>query len=156
MTKIDKTFDEQDQALKYSEDEPRDEAGRWSASGASDNPTATAARFAKSEGTAKMHSDDHHVTWFSRAGGHFAQGYTANEKERAGVASPNESKVAERFRQDYKVSEARHGFAGSGSGVYTHVATGRQFSAEAMPNGKGFWGTDHVVTELPKGYTPRK
>ncbi len=134
--------------VKYSESEPRDDAGRWTAEAGNETPQAVSGRFTQSYSNAKI-SADHRAYWTGGGTGHFAQGYVAYSKGDSG--SPREQKLGEAFHNAFtKVSE-RSGFVGSGEAFYRNNQTGAVFHVERMANGKGFWGTDHSITELPPG-----
>ena len=133
--------------MKYADDQPRDDAGRWSASGASSSPQGEG-HFAKPEGSSKL-DENNRAHWSNTAGGHFAQGYVAATRESMGKAGPKDTRIAEQFRKDFSVTSQRHGFAGSGHADYKHNETGAQFHVERMATGKNFYDTAHLITAMP-------
>lgn len=58
---------------------------------------------------------------------------------------------SEKFWMEYDIQSTRRGFAGSGTTLYTNKKTGKRFEVNRAPNGKGFHGTDHIVTVLDQG-----
>jgi hypothetical protein len=108
---------------------------------------ATQGRFNKHEGSAAI-SSDHDVTWNTKAGGAFAELYTAHQHVAGGRFTQPDLKRDEQFRAMFAETSRKSGFGGSGTSTYVHRTTGDRFVVEAMANGKSFWGTTHVVTQL--------
>jgi len=78
----------------------------------------------------------------------FARQYTAAMKgdHRDGGPRDIDERNREKFHALYDDEITRSGFAGSGTVKYTNKKTGEAFVVDKTPNGKGFHGTDHMVT----------
>lgn len=77
----------------------------------------------------------------------FGREYAAANRgnHREGGPTPADEKATERFHAKYESKVTRSGFAGSGTTVYTEVATGLLFTVDRRANSRTFYGTDHVV-----------
>ena len=80
----------------------------------------------------------------------FAKHYVAGHKGDHSSSGPTakHEKDAEHFHSTYSADHVRTGFAGSGTSVYTHKATGHRFQVNRTPSGKGFYGTNHSIKTL--------
>ena len=78
----------------------------------------------------------------------FVKAYTAGNKgdHRPGGSTDADDKASEKFNSEYDTKYTKGGFGGSGVAVYTHKATGKQYKVTKQSNGKGFYGTDHIVS----------
>lgn len=56
--------------------------------------------------------------------------------------------AVEKFYNTYNHQHVKSGFGGSGEELYTHKQTGEKFHVKKTPNGKGFDGTDHIISKL--------
>lgn len=64
---------------------------------------------------------------------------------RSGGPQGKDEANSEKFHATYDSKHTRHGFGGSGTTVYKHKQTGHEYEVDRVPNGKGFYGTDHHV-----------
>ena len=80
----------------------------------------------------------------------FAKDYVKGNKGDYVDGGPTEKhqKDSEKFHNTYKRVGGKSGFAGSGHDIYQHNTTGEKFRVDRSANGKGFHGTDHVVSKL--------
>lgn len=80
----------------------------------------------------------------------FAREYVkAHKGAYSSNGSSSEDEAAnEKFHDDYDYKHTRDGFAGGGTTVYKHKKTGMKFEVDRSPNGKTFYGTDHVIKKL--------
>lgn len=63
--------------------------------------------------------------------------------------TPKHEKDSEYFHSTYDSHTVRHGFAGSGTTVYTHKKTGDKYEVDRTPRyGKGFYGTTHSIRKI--------
>ena len=90
----------------------------------------------------------------------FAKMYTASESGnfKQGGPSEQDSKAAEEFYNRFKevTGEGRSGFAGAGETYYEDIKSGKYFKVSRSPNGKTFYGTDHVIREATDPRTKPK
>lgn len=93
----------------------------------------------------KVHVVHHHD---HPAAKEFAKNYTAGMKGEHREGGPNEAddKAANAFHQRYSGIRTREGFAGSGTHVYHDHKTGAKWKVDRHPNGKTFYGTDHIIS----------
>lgn len=93
----------------------------------------------------KVHIVHHHD---HPAAKEFAKNYTAGMKGDHRESGPNEAdeKASNAFHQRYTGVRTREGFAGSGTHVYTDHKTGAKWKVDRHPNGKTFYGTDHIIS----------
>lgn len=79
----------------------------------------------------------------------FAKEYTAAMKGdfRDDGPTPADEKAADKFYTNYTEKVTRKGFAGGGTKEYTSKSTKETFIVDKSPNGKGFHGTDHLITK---------
>lgn len=80
----------------------------------------------------------------------FAKHYVKGNKGDYAPGGPSEKheKDSEKFHSTYNRIGGRSGFGGSGHDIYQHKETGEKFRVDRNANGKGFYGTDHVVSKL--------
>lgn len=80
----------------------------------------------------------------------FAKEYVKGHKGDYASGGPSEKhqKDSDKFHSTYKRVGGRHGFGGSGHDIYQHNETGAKYRVDRNSNGKGFYGTDHVVSKL--------
>jgi hypothetical protein len=80
----------------------------------------------------------------------FAKDYVKGNKGDYVDGGPTEKhqKDSEKFHNTYKRVGGKSGFAGSGHDIYQHNTTGEKFRVDRSANGKGFHGTDHVVSKI--------
>jgi hypothetical protein len=80
----------------------------------------------------------------------FAKDYVKGNKGDYVDGGPTEKhqKDSEKFHNTYKRVGGKSGFAGSGHDIYQHNTTGEKFRVDRTANGKGFHGTDHVVSKI--------
>lgn len=80
----------------------------------------------------------------------FAKEYVKGHKGEYTSGGPSEKheKDSEKFHGTYKRIGGRQGFGGSGHDIYQHKETGVKFRVDRNSNGKGFYGTDHMVSKL--------
>ena len=100
------------------------------------------------EGTmrlSKVHIVHHHD---HPAAKEFAKNYTAGMKgdHREGGPTEADEKAADAFHQRYTGVRTREGFAGSGTHIYHDHKTGAKWKVDRHPNGKTFYGTDHIIS----------
>jgi hypothetical protein len=100
------------------------------------------------EGTmrlSKVHVVHHHD---HPAAKEFAKNYTAAMKGDHKEGGPNDAdmKASDAFHQRYSGMRTREGFAGSGTHVYHDHKTGAKWKVDRHPNGKTFYGTDHIIS----------
>lgn len=83
----------------------------------------------------------------------FAKDYVKGNKGDYTDGGPTEKhqKDSEKFHNTYKRIGGKSGFAGSGHDIYQHNTTGEKFRVDRTANGKGFHGTDHMVSKLHEG-----
>ena len=95
----------------------------------------------------KVHIVHHHD---HPAAKEFAKNYTAGMKGDHRETGPNEAdeKASNAFHQRYSGVRTREGFAGSGTHVYTDHKTGAKWKVDRHPNGKTFYGTDHIISHV--------
>lgn len=95
----------------------------------------------------KVHIVHHHD---HPAAKEFAKHYTAGMKGDHRETGPNEAdeKASNAFHQRYSGVRTREGFAGSGTHVYTDHKTGAKWKVDRHPNGKTFYGTDHIISHV--------
>jgi hypothetical protein len=93
----------------------------------------------------KVHVVHHHD---HPAAKEFAKNYTAGMKGDHREGGPNEAddKASNAFHQRYSSVRTREGFAGSGTHVYHDHKTGAKWKVDRHPNGKTFYGTDHIIS----------
>jgi hypothetical protein len=93
----------------------------------------------------KVHIVHHHD---HPAAKEFAKHYTTAMKGDHRESGPNEAdeKAANAFHQRYTGVRTREGFAGSGTHIYTDHKTGAKWKVDRHPNGKTFYGTDHIIS----------
>ena len=93
----------------------------------------------------KVHIVHHHD---HPAAKEFAKNYTAGMKgdHREGGPNAADDKAADKFHQRYTGIRTREGFAGSGTHIYTDRKTGAKWKVDRHPNGKTFYGTDHIIS----------
>lgn len=77
---------------------------------------------------------------------HYVKAHKGNY--RSGGSHPNDEKHSDSFHSTYDSHSTRHGFAGSGTTVYTHKKTGEKFEVDRTPSGGSFYGTHHRVRKL--------
>lgn len=100
------------------------------------------------EGTmklSKVHIVHHHD---HPAAKEFAKNYTDAMKgdHRDGGPTEKDEAASNRFHERYSRIRTREGFAGSGTHIYTDHKTGAQWKVDRHPNGKTFYGTDHIIS----------
>ena len=100
------------------------------------------------EGTmrlSKVHVVHHHD---HPAAKEFAKNYTAAMKGDHKEGGPNDAdmKASDAFHQRYSGMRTREGFAGSGTHVYHDHKTSAKWKVDRHPNGKTFYGTDHIIS----------
>jgi len=100
------------------------------------------------EGTmrlSKVHVVHHHD---HPAAKEFAKNYTAAMKgdHKEGGHNDADMKASDAFHQRYSGMRTREGFAGSGTHVYHDHKTGAKWKVDRHPNGKTFYGTDHIIS----------
>ena len=100
------------------------------------------------EGTmklSKVHIVHHHD---HPAAKEFAKHYTEGMKglHREGGPSEKDEAASNKFHERYSGMTTRHGFAGSGTTIYHDHKTGAQWKVDRHPNGKTFYGTDHIIS----------
>jgi hypothetical protein len=80
----------------------------------------------------------------------FAKDYVKGNKGDYTSGGPTEKheKDSEKFHTTYKRVGGKSGFGGSGHDIYQHNTTGAKFRVDRNPNGKGFHGTDHMVSKI--------
>jgi hypothetical protein len=80
----------------------------------------------------------------------FAKDYVKGQKGDYTSGGPTEKheKDSEKFHNTYKRVGGKSGFGGSGHDIYQHNTTGEKFRVDRTANGKGFHGTDHMVSKL--------
>ena len=83
----------------------------------------------------------------------FAKDYVKGNKGDYTDGGPTDKHVkdSDKFHSTYERVSGRSGFAGSGHDIYKHKTTGDKFRVDRHPNGKGFYGTDHMVSKLHEG-----
>lgn len=93
----------------------------------------------------KVHIVHHHD---HPAAKEFAKNYTAGMKgdHREGGPTAADEKAANKFYERYHGVRTREGFAGSGTYVYHDRKTGAKWKVDKHPNGKTFYGTDHIIS----------
>ncbi len=64
---------------------------------------------------------------------------------RDGGPTEQDQRNSNKFYDIYSSKEIRSGFAGSGTTEYTNNKTGETFTVDREPNGKTFYGTDHMI-----------
>lgn len=90
-------------------------------------------------------SKEHAVYTTNRQADSFAKEYVKGNKGSHAGHTAEREKDSEKFHTKYDVRRERSGFAGSGRDVYVNKETGASFRVARMANGKGFYGTDHVI-----------
>ena len=105
------------------------------------------------EGTlklSKVHIVHHHD---HPAAKEFAKNYTAGMKgdHREGGPSEADEKSSNKFHERYHGVRTREGFAGGGTYVYHDRKTGGKWKVDRVPNGKTFYGTDHIISHHTGG-----
>lgn len=100
------------------------------------------------EGTmklSKVHIVHHHD---HPAAKEFAKHYTDAMKgdHREGGPTEKDEAASNKFHERYTGVRTREGFAGSGTHVYTDHKTGAKWKVDRHPNGKTFYGTDHIIS----------
>lgn len=100
------------------------------------------------EGTmrlSKVHIVHHHD---HPAAKEFAKHYTDAMKgdHREGGPTEKDEAAANKFHERYTGVRTREGFAGSGTHIYTDHKTGAKWKVDRHPNGKTFYGTDHIIS----------
>ena len=100
------------------------------------------------EGTmklSKVHIVHHHD---HPAAKEFAKHYTDAMKgdHREGGPTEKDEAASNKFHERYSSVRTREGFAGSGTHVYTDHKTGAKWKVDRHPNGKTFYGTDHIIS----------
>lgn len=100
------------------------------------------------EGTmklSKVHIVHHHD---HPAAKEFAKHYTEGMKgeHREGGPTEKDEAASNKFHERYSGMTTRHGFAGSGTTIYHDHKTGAQWKVDRHPNGKTFYGTDHIIS----------
>lgn len=90
----------------------------------------------------QIHFQDH-----DEAAKKFAKEYKHGHLPDYLVRKPTDKENArrEKFFNDYHEKTVRSGFAGSGTVEYQHKKTGAKFRVNKGANGKGFFGTDHMI-----------
>lgn len=98
----------------------------------------------------KVHIVHHHDHPAARE---FAKNYTDAMKgdHREGGPTASDEKAANKFYQRYTGVRTREGFAGSGTHIYTDHKTGAKWKVDKHPNGKTFYGTDHIISHHTGG-----
>jgi len=78
----------------------------------------------------------------------FAKNYVAGKigDHREGGPTEKDEKAADAFHTRYSYRHTRHGFAGSGTTIYHDRKTGAEWKVDRHPNGKTFYGTDHIIS----------
>lgn len=105
------------------------------------------------EGTmklSKVHIVHHHD---HPAAKEFAKNYTEGMKRdhREGGPTAADEKASEKFHERYHGVRTREGFAGGGTYVYHDRKTGGKWKVDRVPNGKTFYGTDHIISHHTGG-----
>lgn len=100
------------------------------------------------EGTmklSKVHIVHHHD---HPAAKEFAKHYTDAMKgdHREGGPTEKDEAASNKFHERYSGVTTRHGFAGSGTTIYHDHKTGAKWKVDRHPNGKTFYGTDHIIS----------
>jgi len=100
------------------------------------------------EDTSRLDKDNivHYNNDTSEFAKHYVRGHKGDHTD--GGPTAKHKKDSNTFHSTYSSKDTRNGFAGAGTTVYTHNKTGDKFKVDKTPNGKGFYGTDHVVTKL--------
>ena len=98
----------------------------------------------------KVHIVHHHD---HPAAKEFAKNYTAGMKgdHREGGPSEADEKASNKFHERYHGVRTREGFAGGGTYVYHDRKTGGKWKVDRVPNGKTFYGTDHIISHHTSG-----
>lgn len=78
----------------------------------------------------------------------FAKHYTAGNKgdHRPGGPTEKDEKASDAFHERYLKVHGKSGFAGSGHSIYKDTKTGHHWKVDRRPNGKTFYGTDHIIS----------
>lgn len=101
-----------------------------------------------SEGTmklSKVHIVHHHD---HPAAIEFAKHYTNGMKgdHREGGPTEADEKNSDLFHSRYTKVYGKSGFAGSGQAIYKDAKTNSLWKVDRHPNGKTFYGTDHIIS----------
>lgn len=93
----------------------------------------------------KVHIVHHHD---HPAAKEFAKNYTEGMKRdhREGGPTEKDEKASDKFHSRYSTAYVKHGFAGSGTTIYHDHKTGAKWRVDRHPNGKTFYGTDHIIS----------
>jgi hypothetical protein len=100
-----------------------------------------------------MSLDKHNKVHADSGAEAFAKDYVKGNKGDYTDGGPTEKhqKDSEKFHNTYKHIGGKSGYGGSGHDIYQHNATGEKFRVDRNATGKGFYGTDHMVSKLNEG-----
>ena len=84
----------------------------------------------------------------------FAREYVNANKPDYMTTNPSDKDLDKQndFYEKYSRETTRTGFAGSGTHVYRNRKTGQAFKVDKHPNGKTFYGTDHMITHMTESF----
>lgn len=79
----------------------------------------------------------------------FAKNYTSGHKgdHRAGGPVDGDDAAADKFHDRYSKVYGKSGFGGSGTSIFHDKKTDSHWKVSRRPNGKTFYGTDHIITK---------
>ena len=105
-------------------------------------------RAALDEDTSRLDKDNvvHYNNDTSEFAKHYVRGHKGDHTD--GGPTAKHKKDSNTFHSTYSSKDTRNGFAGAGTTVYTHNKTGDKFKVDRSPSGKGFYGTDHLITKI--------
>lgn len=89
------------------------------------------------------HSDDKDAKTFAK---HYVAAMKGDHRETG--PTDKDERAADDFYNRYDYKHTRHGFAGSGTTIYKDKETGHHWKVNRSPNGKTFYGTDHVINKV--------
>lgn len=100
-----------------------------------------------------MSLDKHNKVHADSGAEAFAKDYVKGNKGDYTDGGPTEKhqKDSEKFHNTYKHVGGKSGYGGSGHDIYQHKTTGEKFRVDRNATGKGFYGTDHMVSKLDEG-----
>jgi len=100
------------------------------------------------EDTSRLDKDNivHYNNDTSEFAKHYVRGHKGDHTD--GGPTAKHKKDSNTFHSTYSSKDTRNGFAGAGTTVYTHNKTGDKFKVDKNPSGKGFYGTDHLITKI--------
>lgn len=89
------------------------------------------------------HSDDSDAKTFAK---HYVAAMKGDHRETG--PTEKDEKAADDFYNRYDYKHTHSGFAGSGTTIYTDKETGHHWKVDRSPNGKTFYGTDHIINKV--------